>query len=369
MLLRRALLNLVAALVVNWPGAATAQPVHFRLPEDDPNTNSDVIRSVAFSSDGSLLAVGYGRFTGMLQEPRPGQAVIWAARSGKRQVAITGRMDGVCSVAFSPDGKVLAVAEFPGMIRLWDVPSGRERLTIKAPAWTPGAIAFSPEGKRFAAGLWTGAVNGVSPPGNDVVIWDAATGNLAQTLKGHSDGVLAVAFSPDGRLLVSGGMDGTARVWETASGRARATLEFPGLRRRLADPRLPGAEITPFVEAVAFSPDGRMFVTSAGTPVAFRKREGIGEVTFWSATSDQEVVSLKGYDGMVRQVAFSPDGNLLATAGGDGLIRLWDAATRRQVGEMKGAYPIAFSPDGKELASSIDESTLAPQKVADAIRH
>jgi hypothetical protein len=92
---------LTAVLAISGPGAATAQPVQFRLPEDDPNTNSDVIRSVGFSPDGSFLAVGSGRFTGMLHEPRPGQAVVCSARSGKRQVVIPGRMDGVRSVTFS----------------------------------------------------------------------------------------------------------------------------------------------------------------------------------------------------------------------------------------------------------------------------
>lgn len=93
--------RLMTTLVILWLQTAGAQQVTFRLPDDDPNTNSDVIRSAAFSPDGLLLAVGYGRFTGMLQEPRPGQAVLWDARSGSRKVTIRGRTDGVCSVAFS----------------------------------------------------------------------------------------------------------------------------------------------------------------------------------------------------------------------------------------------------------------------------
>jgi WD40 repeat protein len=351
-----------AALVMGWTGAVSAQHVGFRLPEDDPNTNSDVIRSAAFSPDGSLLAVGYGRFTGMLQEPRPGQAVLWDARSGGRKLAIPGQVDGVCSVTFSPDGKTLAVTEYPGVVRLWDVEGGRERLTIKAPAWTPGSVAFSPDGRLLATGLWTGTKDGVSPPGNDVVVWDVATGKSALTLKGHTEGVHVVAFSPNGRLIASGGWDGVVKVWDASRGLIRATLEFPALHKRLG----PAEPVVPVV-AVAFSPDGRILVTSAGVLLARGRPEGVGEVTIWSAGSDRELATLKGYDGLAKEVIFSPDGKLLATAGSDGMVRLWATTTLRQVGEIHGGIPIAFSPDGRELVASDSDRTLTIRKVADAI--
>jgi len=360
--LRLTVRAILIALVTGGIWTTAAQEVTFRIPEDDPNTNSDVIRSAAFSPDGSLLAVGYGRFTGLLQESRQGQAVLWEARSAKRKATFTAHTDGVCSVTFSPDGKTLAVAEYPGVIRLWQVAEGRERLTIKAPAWTPGTVAFSPDGNWLAAGLWTGSKDGVSPPGNDVAIWDAATGKLELRLTGHTDGVHAVAFSPDGKLLVSGGSDGVAKVWDTTSGRERATLGFPSLTKRLG-------EVTPaWVETVAFSPDGRTFVTSAGARLAPGKPAGIGEVTVWSAGSDRELAILKGYDGLAKAVIFSPDGKLLATAGVDGMVRLWATATLRQVGEMHGGIPIVFSPDGRELVTSDSDRTLTTRKVANAIR-
>jgi WD40 repeat protein len=154
--------------------------------------------------------------------------VIWEARSGKRKVAITGRVEGICSIRFSPDGKLLAIAEFPGIIRLWDVPGGRERLTIKAPAWTPGVIAFSPDGRRLAAGLWTASVNGVSPPGNGIMIWHVATGKPVLRLNGHNDAVEAVAFSLNGKLLASGGGDPVVNVG-TSPGPVRGRCwKFPG---------------------------------------------------------------------------------------------------------------------------------------------
>jgi WD40 repeat protein len=347
---------MAALVVVSWTWTAAAQQITFRLAEDDPNTNSDVICSVAYSPDGSLLAVGYGRFVGLLQGSRPGQAVLWEARSGKRKLSIAGQVDGVRSVTFSPDGRSLAIAEYPGVIRLWDVPSSRERLAIKPepPARTPGTIAFSPDGKWLAAGIWP-----VSKDGDlrgDVVIWDTSTGKPARRLKGHTDMVNAVAFSPDGKLLVSGGSDGVAKVWDTASGRARATLGFPALQKRSGPTPI-------WVESVTFSPDGRTLVTSAGLRLAPGKPEGVGQVTIWSTTNDREVATLSGVDGMSTHVAFSPDGKLLATSGSDGLVQLWDTATHREAGKMKGWGPIAFSPDGRNLVSRIDETTLAPQKV------
>ncbi|WP_406695868.1 WD40 repeat domain-containing protein [Singulisphaera sp. Ch08] len=354
--------RLIVAAVLAWTDMATAQEITFRLPEDDPDQNSDVIRSVAYSPDGSLLAVGYGRFTGLLQKSRPGQAVVWDTRSGKRKITVRGQSDGVCSVSFSPDGSLLAIAEYPGIIRLCGIPSGRVRLTIKAPAWTPGSIAFSPDGKWLAAGLWTGGKDGVEPPGNDVVIWDVATGNPSPTLKGHTAGVSAVAFSPDGKLLLSGGGDGVAKVWEVASGRVRATLRFPSLLKQL------GENDAISVDSVAFSPDGRTFITSAGVSQTSQKPEGVGEVTIWNATNDQRVATLQGFAGMARQVVFSPAGKCLATTSNDGTIRFWDSTTFRMIGELKGWGPIAFSPDGRDLVSSNDEPTLILRRVAAAIQ-
>ena len=345
-----------------------AQEIRFRLPANDPNTNSDVIRSAGYSPDGRLLAVGYGRFVGMLQEPSKGQAVVWEPRTGERKTTIGARIDGVCSVAFSPDGRILAVAEFPGFIQLCDSDTGQVKRTIQAPAWIAGSSAWSHDGKWIAAGLWTGAKDGVSPPGNDVVIWDVASGELVRSLKGHTGEVQAVAFSPDGKFLVSGGDDGTARVWDTTRSESRATLQpltfvarakqkSPKLARRFGD------QYPVSIDSVAFSPDGRSFATSASTVLEGRSfDEGLGEVSVWNATTYREFVTLQGDEGVAHQVAFSPDGTLLVTARTNGSIRFWGTTMYRVVGETKERAPIAFSPNGREFVSSVDTNTLAIRK-------
>jgi len=348
-------LGLTIVLAIAWEQAASAQQIKFRLPENDPNTNSDLIRSAALSPDGSLLAVGYGRFVGLLQEPRPGQTVLWEVRSGKRKASFVARIDGVCSVAFSPDGKTLASAEYPGIVRLWSIPTVRDCLEIKAPAWVSGAIAFSPDSKLLAVGLWTGATDGVSPRGNDVVLWDSASGKLVLTFKGHSNGVRALGFSPDGKFLVSGSMDGTAKVWDVSNGALQATLESPSLRKRL------GRDLSIDVASIAFAPDGRTLVMSAGS-----KAEGVGEVSLWIAPSGPIRTTLRGLEGFVDQVAFSPDGKFLLTAGSGQSIQFWNTSSLQEVGKARGTSPIAFSLDGKELVRST-AGAITIQKLADVI--
>lgn len=360
-------IGLTAALALTWVDHATGQDVNFRLPADEPNANCDIIRSVSYSPDGKLLAVGYGRYLGLLQESAPGETVIWDVQSGKRKTTFVARKDGVRSVAFSPDGHLLAAAEYTGAIRLWEVSTGRERRTIEAPALILGEVAFHPDGKRIAAGMWTGSHDGDSPPGNDVIVWDVETAKPVHTLKGHTDAVAAVAFSPNGELLASGGWDGIAKVWDAASGRSLGTLEFPALKGRevKALAAIPKKDVLHLIhlDTVAFSPDSRTLVTPAWNGLIEDDPPGPGEVTLWDTPTLQVRTTLKGYTRVVSQVAFSPDGKLLATAGYDGLIRFWDSATHREVGAMRGAPPITFSPDGKELVSSIDGTTLAARKV------
>jgi WD40 repeat protein len=367
MLARTLVRCLCALLAIGWSGAVVAQELRFRLPDDDPNENSDVIRSAAFSPDGTLLAVGYGRFIGLLQEPRPGQAILWDTRSGRRKTTIKAKIDGVCAVAFSPDGKTLAVAEYPGLIRLWDVGADRERLALHTPSVLGGGIAFSPDGRQFAAGIWPGSVEGVANPDAAIVVWDTAAGELMRTLKGHVGIVGEIAFSPDGKTLASGGFeDGLVKLWRFADEQIQVTTLAAPIMYTL--PFKKPFETPLGIKSLAFSPDGNTLAVAAGLFFAVpRKPDGIAEVTLWSLKGERKLATLEGHPASVDQVAFSVDGKLLATACRDGRIRLWDCGDHREVGTLEGRSPLAFSPDGQSLALRVEERTMTLRKLADLL--
>lgn len=269
---------------------------------------------VAFSPDGKSLAVSSGEGLKLLDP---------ATRKEVR--ALAGHTWPIRSLAYSPDGTLL-VSGAGGFrdgkrgseVRVWDVATGKVK---HCPAvWEGGdvnAVAVSPDGKRVAAGGARG-----------VRVWDAATGNLEKEV-GTEAAVLALAYSPDGKTLAAGAFTQYVHQWDTGTWKERV------LKGHKSE-----------VRAVTYSPDGKTLVTG-----------GVGEFKVWDAAG--ELLRTEKRPDTVFALAFSPDGKRLAVGSGQpradlkGALAVWDPAdwseTRRWPGQGGMVGSVAFSLDGKLL--------------------
>ena len=325
---RRSKVALTVVLALLAATAATAMLVlrtgtgSGRSARGSPTGHTDGVTSVAFSPDSKLLASASLDHTVRLWNPATEKPI------GQ---PLSGHTGHVQSVAFSPDGKILASGGEDGTIRRWNPRTGKPiGQPLTGHTATVRAVAFSPDGKLLASG----------GEDNTLRLWNPATGALlTYALTAHTGWVTSVAFSPDGKRLASGSEDTTVRLWNPASGKA--------VRRPLTGH-------TGNVTTVAFSPDGKRLASGSEDTT----------VRLWNAATGQAVGRPLAHGrGRVFSLAFSPNGKLLATGTDDSLIRLWDPATGQLigtplVGHHSWIYGLAFSPDGKTLASASGDDTV-----------
>ena len=300
------------------------------------------VTSLALSPDGRL-AVSAGD-----EEGRVGASgclgkslKFWEVTKGKELRTLSGNTTEVSSAFFSLDGRFLLSGDFQ-TVNLWDASTGNELRTFGDPKdrWEKTlkflglrsvtrhtsfvySVAFSPDGRFVLSG------SGDNNKG-ELKLWDVATGRELRTFSGHTGSIRSVAFSPDGRFALSGSEDKTLKLWEVASGK-----ELRSFRGH-----------TESVNSVAFSPDGHFALSGSGqadeitATINFEGKDyhlshnEDNMLKLWDAATGKELRSFSGHTSSVRSVAFSSDGRFALSGSWDGTARVWDAGTGQEIARM-----------------------------------
>ncbi len=310
------------------------------------------VDSIAFSPDTRWLAGAYAVNTDPVTGSRGAAFVrVWDIDKGSAPVTLPAGKKVIPSLAFSPDGSLLAAATDESAVLLWDTRSWQEVTRWKAHDRVVHSLAFSPDGRRLATGSGDYTIR----------LWDidepVEVTNTA-TLRGHDYYVMSLAFRKESRILASGSMDGTIKLWD--------------IRASERDDPDRGVQIdtldrhTAWVATVAFSPDGRYLASAGGDRVIrlwrvedqWPVRTGSPHGPNFVVPKRWEAGTVYGHESRIHAVTFSQDGELIASASDDGTVKVWNIGARSGIPTLEGhrssVWSVAFSPTDRDLLATCD---------------
>ncbi len=286
------------------------------------------IGALAYTQDGKFLAVGAA----------DGIARVLHANDGREAAVLKGHTDAVVAVAFMPDGRQLITGSLDHTARIWEIDTAKPAISLDGHHGAVMSASVSPDGKAVA----TASID------TTIRLWDRATGKFRATLAGHKSWVNSVVFSADGQSLFSGSSDGTIKIWDVAAHSTKRTLQAT----------------TAEVRCVALSADGR--ILAAGLRY--------GWVKTWLAPDWKESLSFKGHDADIWALSFHPTNSALITGDGDwnrpGQVKFWNGITGvllAQVPTSGEVLALACSPAGRQIAAGCWNKKLEVWDVPEAV--